>query len=483
MINKKMIENKDGVSILQARNLHSHEARNINNNYNAKDIIKLNKRLITEFSVINHEKSRAKSVRPSVAKRKRGNYNLSNSIVNVNKLVLLPILFIFVIVIFIQNILAIGITPGRTTINFEPGLHQDISFSILNTEHKEMGVVFVVRGDLNESITLTKAFAEFSSSEESKQFSYSINLPQKIEKPGLYKTEIVAIELPKNIKEEGTFVGATVGVITQLYVYVPYPDKYIEAELNIIAEEEKVNFILPLVNRGKLDVVNAKASIDIYTPLNEKIASLETNSVSVKSLERDEIFAEWIPNVNPGKYLAIATIIYDNKATKVEKEFNVGEALVEILEINVKEFRLGEIAKFDALVENKWSGDFKDSFLNILVFNNEGEIMADFKSPNYDLSALSKSEMIAYWDTAGVREGEYDGKLILKYGERSSERNIRLKIGQNDIEIIGLTGKVLVKGKEGKLNINNLLIIAVIVLVIANVIWFVLIRKLMRKRR
>jgi len=372
---------------------------------------------------------------------------------------------------------AIGITPGRTTINFEPGLHQEVPFSIINSEKKDMSVIFTVKGDLAESITLNQAYAEFSSSEDSKSFTDIVDLPQVIAKPGLYEVEIVALEMPKDIKEKGTFVGATVSVVTQLHIYVPYPDKYLEAEVNVVESEGKEIFFIPIVNRGKLDIVNAKAIIDIYTSLNEKVATIESNTDSLMSLERKELTAEWEFNVAPGKYLAKVTVVYDNEVVEVEKEFNVGKMFLEILEINIRDFELGSIAKFDALVENKWSNDLKEIYLNIIVYNDDGEIMADFKSPTSNINALSKSELVAYWDTAGVHEGTYDGKIILKYGEESTDRNIQMKITDDSIEVIGLTGHVIVKEK-GTFNINNILIILVIFLILANIFWFVVIKRM-----
>lgn len=440
-------------------NRNDKSIKGLNNNVNEKSKVKLS---YNEFNI---------------------NNNSSNKSINLNKSIRLIIFSILTIFLIIQNVSALGITPGRTTINFEPGLSQDVSFSIVNTEHKDMGVVFTVRGELAQYITLNKAFEEFSSGEESKSFTYSVNLPQSFDKPGLYEGEIVALELPSNFKEQGTFVGATVAVISQLHVYVPYPNKYVEAEINVIDSGNEINFIIPVVNRGKLDIVNAKAIIDIYTVLNEKVATFETQSISLASLERSDLFAQWIPNVNPGRYLAVATIIYDNERTVVQKEFNVGELILEILEVNVRDFRLGEIAKFNALIENKWSESLKDVYLNILVYNNEGEIMADFKSPTYNLEALSKSEMVAYWDTGGVHEGTYDGKLSLKYGEKSIDRTVQLRISEDSLEVVGLTGKVVVRGAGGKLNVNNLLLVAVGVLIVANIIWFVIIKKVLKKRK
>ena len=156
---------------------------------------------------------------------------------------------------------------------------------------------------------------------------------------------------------------------------------------------------------------------------------------------------------------------------------------LQILEVLVKDFQLGEIAKFNALIENKWSDQISDSYLNIIVYNEEGEVMADFKSPNYDLSGLSKSELVAYWDTGGVSAGTYEGKLILKYGDREIEKNIQLKISSDELEVIGITGQVIVRGGDSDINWNTILIIVIVVLLVLNIVWFVIIRKFMRRKK
>ena len=392
---------------------------------------------------------------------------------------------VLIFIFAISGVFAIGITPGRTTVNFEPRLSKEVSFSIINTEHKDMNVVFFVRGDINENILLKQTYATLSASENSKTFNYNINLPEKFDKPGLYQGEIVAQEIPKNKEEEGTFVGGSVAVITQIYVYVPYPDKYLDGEVNVIEAVEggKTLFLISLINRGKLDVVNAKAIIDIYTALNEKVATIETESESLASLERTELSADWNPSVNPGKYLAYVSVVYDEKVLSLEKQFNVGSLIIEIRELSVGNFQLGEIAKFTALVENKWSSSLKDVFLNIIVYNNQNEIMADFKSPNYDIEALSQSQMIAYWDTAGVPRGDYDGKLVLRYESKSVERNIQLKISESKIEITGITGQVLVRGKSGESSTSFLIILLIGILVLANIIWFVVVKRILKRKR
>ena len=135
------------------------------------------------------------------------------------------VLFLLVIT---PNVLALGITPGRTTINFEPNLHKEVDITIINDEHKDMNVMLRVEGELSEVITLNRVLLNFNADEDSKTFTYKIDLLKTIEKPGTHEVKIIAMELPKDFEKEGGYVGATVAVVTQLHIKVPYPGKYAE---------------------------------------------------------------------------------------------------------------------------------------------------------------------------------------------------------------------------------------------------------------
>lgn len=395
------------------------------------------------------------------------------------------ILFILaglLIVLTMQNVLAIGITPGRTTINFEPSLHKEVSFSIINSEHKDMSVIFMIKGELSESITLSQAYAEFSSSEDSKSFTYVIDLPEQFERPGLHTADIVALEVPKDTVSEGAIIGATVAVVSQLHVYVPYPGKYVELDVDIIEASpgQFTMFIISVVNRGRLNIKRANARIEIYSK-DKLIDKIETEEIGLLVGERKEFIKKWDTNVDIGKYKAKIILTYDGEERILEKDFNVGEAKLEIELITVKDFALGEIAKFNILVNNKWGEEIKDVRVNMIVYGELGNTLAEIKTPNYDVPSLSKVEMIAYWDTEGMEEGIYDGKLILSYGKDKNEKNVKIKITEDSIEVTGLTGHVIIKGK-GRFNSNNLLIILVIFLILANIVWFFIVKRLKKKR-
>ncbi len=391
---------------------------------------------------------------------------------------------LFIIIILIENVYSLGITPGRTTINFDEKNDKIvIPFSVLNSEHKKMQVIFLVQGELNESITLFANNVEFLPSEEAKSFNYELKLKGKKLTPGLHTAEIIALEIPQ-ANEDGTYVGATVGVATQIYLYVPYPGKYVDVELLIFDSEQNTTatFVVPVINRGKIGIGEVRAIIDIYTVLNERVASLETDYTSLEPGGRTELSVKWPVDVNSGDYLAKVTVFYDGESRTLEKAFAIGKNVLSIESILVNDFRLGEIAKLQILVENRWNQELQNVFANLIVYNNDNEAMADVKSATENIPSLTRKELIAYWDTVGVQEGEYDGKLIVKYNEKSSDKNLLLKISADSLDITGVGYAIRGDRKSGGITLTTVLLVLVIILLIVNLAWFVFFRRFMKRK-
>jgi hypothetical protein len=95
---------------------------------------------------------------------------------------------------------------------------------------------------------------------------------------------------------------------------------------------------------------------------------------------------------------------------------------------------------------------------------------------------LSRKELVAYWDTVGVEEGEYDGKLMVMYGEKSADKNLMLRLRQNSIEITGV-GYAIRPNASGGINLTTILLILVILLLVVNLAWFVFFRRFIGKKK
>lgn len=393
---------------------------------------------------------------------------------------------LFVAISLLSPVIALGISPGRTTINYEPGLEKEIEITIINNEHKHMNVSIysTMQDNLSGTIALFSDSVSFQPSEEKKTVKYSIRLPDggvHLE-PGLHTGEIVALEVPA-FAEGNTFVGATLAVVSQLQIYVPCPGKCIDVDMEVLDAEKNATatFIVPVINRGKVGIGTARAVIEINTFDYEKKATIETDARAVGVGERVELSAKWTVDLNPGSYLARITVLYDGESKSFEKQFTVGTKLLNIDTIFVNNFRLGEIAKLEILVDNSWNQELKSVFANLLVYNTQDQIMADIKSAQETVPALSKKTLVAYWDTVGVEEGEYDGKLMVVYGKTSVDKQLILQVHEESLDVFGVGYTIQPKGGRG-IDMTTILVILVILLLVVNLAWFVFFRRFSQKK-
>jgi len=389
------------------------------------------------------------------------------------------LVFIFALLILnINNVSSLGVSPGRTTVNLDQGLEKTVDLLIVNSENKKMEISISVSGELKDYIELSEEEFVMNPGEQSRTVRYKVSLPSNLG-PGTHKADIVILEVPQSSGNNGATVGATIAVISQVVAEVDYPGKYIYADLNIngALTGEDVTFVIPMKSLGDVDIVSIRANIDIYSPTNEKIATFNTDEISLSSGSEGQIVANWKADVPFGTYLAKATIIYDSSTLAVEKQFNVGEAVLELEEINVRDFNLGQIAKLEMLIENKWSENVDGVYTLTKIFDSSGKTLSEFKSATYDIESLQKEVMVSYWDSAGYKEGTYDASVYLIYGEKSTQKDLKMKVSQNNVEIIGL-GYVISSSSSGSSsNVNTILIIAVVVLVLVNLLWFLMLRK------
>lgn len=383
----------------------------------------------------------------------------------------------------ISSVCALGVTPARTTLDFEESLNRRVDYEVINSAGQDMDLVISVQGELAEYISVPTAGVFVSSSESSKALSYNINLPEQMG-PGLHTADVFIMQVPKGGTEGGANVLATLAVVTQLYIYVPYPGKYANSQMVIYNanQDEDVKFVFPVVSAGEFDLTSVRANVDIYNKLGEKIDSFTTQSIEVPSGKKGEIVYNWKAEVPIGDYMAKASLIYDEGTINFEGPFSVGSRELELQDITVSGFSLGEIAKLEMLVENKWSEPISGAHIETKIKNDRGDIVSSFESASYDVAALSKQVFISYWDTAGVRTGNYETEVSINYGESSSKKNLEFGVSQNELKIIGLGYVISAEdGSDGPSMLIIMLIIGIVLLILMNLLWFFLLRKRLKK--
>lgn len=390
------------------------------------------------------------------------------------------ILYAVLSMLLIQTALAIGVAPVKTVIDFEPG-SQEITVRIINNEHKDFKAVVYSEGELAEYVELPTTLVTVKAEEDSKSLSFNLNLPEKLDRPGTHEAKITILEFPKEFAtEEATAVIRAVGsVVTKVVVRVPYPGLYAEADLFITQAkvDKPVIFTIPIYNFGEQDIKKAKATITIYGATYEKIAEIYSDEKQIKSKEQTKLVASWMPDVNPGVYHASVKIDYDGRRINLEKNFNVGNLFIEISKVEVEDFILGGVARFDIYVESKWNELIKNVYGEMTVKDKKGGIYATSKTASVDIPAYEKAKLQAYWDTKDVQIGLYDVLLKIHYADKTTERLIETQVNIDSIQTrLGLTAQVVAK-KSKLLTRDSVLVLLVIILIVINISWFIYFRK------
>ena len=134
------------------------------------------------------------------------------------KIIIFLVVIVSLTALLSNNAYALGISPGRVTLEFEPDAEKVISFTVHNTEHKNMTVDIAVAGDYEGYIILSQKTINFTASEDSKTLNYKFRMPSALDKEGLKALVIVT----ESSRSQGT-VGARIAVVQQLYLVSPVP--------------------------------------------------------------------------------------------------------------------------------------------------------------------------------------------------------------------------------------------------------------------
>ncbi len=394
-------------------------------------------------------------------------------------------LFLALGILLSSYALVLGVSPGRTTIDFKPNLKQTIPFTILNNEHKDMRLLVTVEGDIKDNVVLKEQVIKMKASEGSRSLSYDLYLPEKMNKPGPRNADIVVKELPPEDSEVPLIISGTVAVVTQLRVNVPYEGKYIEIENIEVGEavkDEPVTFLIPIRNIGSEKLFKVNAKVEILGATNEVLAVLDTNAIALDPTKRELLKASWTANVNPGIYKANVIVNFDTEMAKAEKIFNVGALEVEIISIKTKNIELGGIAKMDIAVRSDWNEKIKDLYAELLIKTEAGDEVTKIKTPSIDLFPQTTQELTAYWDTEGLPEGNYYVTITVHFFEKQLSKLFVARLSSQDLlfAAVGPTGEVIFDTVAG-LNRTAMLGILVVVLIVVNVGWLVFFIK--RRRR
>ena len=331
--------------------------------------------------------------------------------------------FIFLISIQLVSAGSVGISPAYFDEHFEPGLKKTFTFNTFNSDHEE-GIGIVLEGDLTEYSTLSENFIQGSG-----QFEVTLNLPEKLNKPGAHTLFIKVFESKNLSEQELSGVGGIAAIKVPITILVPYPGKYTEStfQINNANEGEDTSYELDIKNLGSQEVT-LQVTINIFKNneagekiLTEKLDEVNLNPKNILNIVNTLNTKE----LEPGDYYATALVDYGTKDF-LNDTFKIGQFLVDISDYDYQ-FERGRINRFDILIENKWNARI-DSIFGEVTITDEGKIVSNFKTATVDTYPWEVKNITGFFDATDLESKRYIANINLFYEDTSSNKLVAIYV-------------------------------------------------------
>src|SRR3989344_6488028 len=326
--------------------------------------------------------------------------------------------------LMITSVVALGIGPAKTSIDYIGPETRDVTFNIFRERSEPYEVRLEKDGVLAPYITLDSS--EILLSQDLVPIPFTLRIPEGLP-PGPNEGRIIVTEVAGTVYG-GQSVGVTsIRIPHKIIINMPYPDKYVMAEVNVKSDEDKVQLTSIVKNIGSLPLANVKADYEIHER-ERSIAVLSTQSTALEPLAAGSIGAEIersrLPN---GEYEAATTIHFDDLSIELVKAFEVGEPTIILTNFD-HYFEPEEINPFAFEVYNDWNADVSDISMDIAISHPEKGPVTTLKTFTFVLKPRETKKIETYWDTRGLAEGDYDATITLYIGPRKVSKPVALSI-------------------------------------------------------
>jgi hypothetical protein len=387
-------------------------------------------------------------------------------------------LMLFAIALLMPSVSALGIGPGEKSVVYDS---QDIVYNLRIVNDDKVTGTFTVdaAGELSKYMTFSKTKISFTPQKADEVISVKLSIPQDVKIPvGEYTLRITV----KADESNGAGVTAFVGVISKLIVTIPgdSANVHIQTYVPNFVRSEKNSFSVEIANKGITPATNCFAVVDIVTSSNAKVISLISNRVNVQGTRIETLLIPWTPDVNNGKYIAKTSLICDGVSLEDEKTFSIGSATIKVVNFVSTEFELGDINRFDLILQSEWGEKITNVYADVELAKNEVTLTRT-KTETIDILGMEKLSVPVYLDTSGMTEGKYSMYIMLHYLDKSVGEIYSVQMTANTFVIDKLSGMVITGNSkdDGAGGTNSLLIMVIVVVVILNV---VLVMKLLRRK-
>lgn len=336
------------------------------------------------------------------------------------------------------GVFALGLAPSKLGyINFVPNLTVEEELYVFNTEPYDFPVEMELGGDLGKYANLSEYYFVLGPKDSdnfAEALTLKVTLPERLDEPGEHIIKVGALQA--SVGHAPGMLSARVKVATALFVFVPFPGKYIETDFSI--DNAKVNetiaFKITVTHRGNLTIESIQGNIELYDSIGRRIGYLQTNGMKLEPGESGELKAEWEAfNVKPGNYQAIAVVDYDGIKKEIKKDFRIGSPVVNIINVTSAPIVNGTVGKIVAKVTSFWDEKIPNVYIKVSI--NRDAYSKDLTSQSITLGPWSDADLEIYWDTADAAgPGDYPANVTVFYMDKNDSVSITLTVKEKPFD-------------------------------------------------
>ncbi|MBT5021263.1 hypothetical protein HOK51_06155 [Candidatus Woesearchaeota archaeon] len=324
------------------------------------------------------------------------------------------ILNIILVIILCTPVFGLGIGSSGDlypSIEFYP----DKSYSfyyLLRT--KATGVndyMFFARGDLAEYVSFDPPIIKNKKISRTDYttfpFHINIDLPPKVDKPGIHEIIVDIIEKKSGLK---SMITAYPKVEVKIKVRVLYEGYKIESRLSVpnLNENEKGLARIHIENIGSKKIDKISAKIDIFDSDKQQVTTLFTKEHSIAIRGSTSLEADFDSTGFPsGNYSAIAEITYDDGTEYLNDSFMIGTKVVKVID-HSKNITVDTIEPFSFKIISHWNNPL-NVYAKVYLQGKE------FQTATVNIGNLETEQLKTYIDTNGMETGEHDVDITLFY--------------------------------------------------------------------
>jgi len=340
------------------------------------------------------------------------------------------VLFYLFIILLSSSVFAIGISPSRNVLYYEPGLEESVSFYVVNNIARTIGAEVYSEGEFSYLLNLQNQSFNLAPGEK-KEFEVLFTHPSSLDIPGDYTIKIHADELPEEDVSGGTFLSAVASVISPLILRVPYEGAYLSASLNAesVSSGQYVPFILRLENLGDVPIPGMNIAIYIFDSENMQVGKIEyQGQLELNEIKKSEVYWD-STGMGAGTYTAKLEIKYIDKTFETSTKFKLGEIFIDIVDVQ-NELTAEKINEYYATVTSKWSDSIEGVFVQLSIQSIDDTY--NFKGTTFNLDPWGSEKTLLYVDLdrppAQISEGEYPATFTVFYEGFSNTKNFDIMI-------------------------------------------------------